>query len=250
MHETPPVVNPLEAGLLLKFGGSGQRWRPLERDILVIGRVHGCDLVLNSPEISQVHCVLSRHMDGWWIRDCGSRAGTRVNGKRVQESRLADGDTLQLAVFSFEAHLPGRTTGGRSSSSRLPIIPHELEKLRKGRRRLIRLGLRYRRRMIEQYNQYIAAEPSLEERAEALHQQEMLFQTRVRECASRALKMEQAEREMAIDRETLDRDFAQFQQHVEQKEHELRCRLAEAEAKIQQLEVSEEHCQEPESASA
>src|SRR5262249_26341533 len=53
-----------------------------------------------------IHSVLIRQENGWIVRDYGSRAGTRLNGKAIKEDQLRDGDTLQIGLFSFQVYLP------------------------------------------------------------------------------------------------------------------------------------------------
>jgi DNA-binding NtrC family response regulator len=45
---------------------------------------------------SQLHARLARDGDGWVIEDAGSKNGTRVNGERVGQAALADGDILEI----------------------------------------------------------------------------------------------------------------------------------------------------------
>lgn len=96
---------------------------PVQHDALVIGRSRGCDLILEAPDISSVHCVLARTHQGWSIRDCHSRAGIKVNGEPVEEIPLQGDDLLQIGPFSFRFHLPpapkGTSAGaGTSAGSR------------------------------------------------------------------------------------------------------------------------------------
>jgi len=75
----------------------GTAHHPLEDAEVVVGRLPSCGVVLHDARVSRRHLRILRRLDGWWVEDLGSRAGTRVNGKRVQEARLADGDQLDLA---------------------------------------------------------------------------------------------------------------------------------------------------------
>jgi hypothetical protein len=95
-----------QPALMVTYGHTPKRCRPLDKDVLLLGRSPFCDLVLSSPEVAAVHCVLARGADGWRVRDCGGRAGTRVNGESAQDEPLRDGDTLQVGAFCFEVRLP------------------------------------------------------------------------------------------------------------------------------------------------
>jgi pSer/pThr/pTyr-binding forkhead associated (FHA) protein len=98
--------DPRQPALIVVYGNTRRKHRPLDRDVVVLGRGPGCDLGLVSPEVAPVHCVLVRLAGGWRIRDCSGRAGTRLNGRPVHDEPLANGDIIQLGTFSFETYLP------------------------------------------------------------------------------------------------------------------------------------------------
>ena len=54
-------------------------------------------------QVSREHAELYRRGNIWSIRDLGSTNGTQVNGKRVRESFLSDGDILTIA--ETESHV-------------------------------------------------------------------------------------------------------------------------------------------------
>jgi diguanylate cyclase (GGDEF)-like protein len=63
----------------------------------IIGRTAECDIMLSDSGISRQHAVIRVRPDGTlMLRDLGSRNGTRLNGKRVSESVIEDGDTIRL----------------------------------------------------------------------------------------------------------------------------------------------------------
>ena len=84
----------------------------LPRDVIVlIGRGDSCDMKLNDPSASRVHCRVIAHDGLVTLYDAGSRWGTFVNGKRVSECELRPGDrikvgetTLQLTMDSDANH--------------------------------------------------------------------------------------------------------------------------------------------------
>ena len=82
--------------------------RPI-KDALVIGRSLDCDLWLDDPMMSRRHCQLEEALegDGWVVIDLGSRNGTFVNAKRVEErAPLNHGDVITVgkAHLTFHAH--------------------------------------------------------------------------------------------------------------------------------------------------
>jgi pSer/pThr/pTyr-binding forkhead associated (FHA) protein len=60
-----------------------------------MGRGEDCDVLLDGETVSRVHCRLMRWGTIWVIQD-QSRNGTFVNGQRIQEARLSDGDQIRV----------------------------------------------------------------------------------------------------------------------------------------------------------
>jgi len=130
-----------QPALVLLFGDADDKSRPLDRDVLTIGRARGADIGLDAPDVSTLHCLIWRNSVGYQIRDCGSRSGTRVNGDLVKESILHDGDVLQVGPFSFRVQLPV----GDKSGLREARYKH----VERSRRNLVRLALTLRQRLRE-----------------------------------------------------------------------------------------------------
>ena len=66
----------------------------------VIGREATCDLWLDDPTVSKHHADLRRTDEGWLLTDVGSRNGTRVNGWRIEDAVLRDGDVVRMGNVS------------------------------------------------------------------------------------------------------------------------------------------------------
>ncbi len=66
--------------------------------VTTIGRLPECGVQLVDPSVSRVHAELRAQGDGYVVVDLGSTNGTRVNGVRVGERALADGDELQFGT--------------------------------------------------------------------------------------------------------------------------------------------------------
>jgi hypothetical protein len=141
--------DPTQPTLIVKYGTTKKKYRPLRRDLVVLGRGPACDIGLVSPEVAPVHCVLVRLPTGWMIRDCSGRA-TRVNGQAITEEPLRDGDTITVGTFSFEAHLPAESAGqpaGQPAARAPAVVPARFHHLEKSRRRFAERAMRLRARV-------------------------------------------------------------------------------------------------------
>src|SRR5437660_3911099 len=123
-----------QAALVVLHSGADNTCRPLDQEVLTVGRARGADIGLDAPDVSSVHCVIWRGSIGYQIRDCGSRAGTKVNGDLIKESVLHDGDVLQVGPFSFRVQIP-------ASAVKAPSREVRYKHLERSRRNLVRLAL-------------------------------------------------------------------------------------------------------------
>jgi len=74
-----------QPALIITYGNTTRKVRPLDRDVLMLGRASGCDVQVKSPDIFPVHLLIVRVLDGWRLRDCTGRSGTQLNGRPVQD---------------------------------------------------------------------------------------------------------------------------------------------------------------------
>lgn len=66
------------------------------KDSWTLGRSAGNDVEISDVTVSSKHAILTRNSERWEVQDRHSTNGSRVNGKTINTSSLADGDTLQL----------------------------------------------------------------------------------------------------------------------------------------------------------
>lgn len=73
---------------------------------------------VEDPQVSQRHCRIERKEQGYLLRDLRSESGTFLNGVRINEAWLQDGDEIRLgqetAIFSLET----TSTSSRDQSLR------------------------------------------------------------------------------------------------------------------------------------
>ncbi len=74
----------------------------LDGPTAALGRSRECDCVVDDQNVSRRHAELRRNSSGdWQIVDLGSTNGVKVNGRRVDTSRLAPGDEVSLGTITF-----------------------------------------------------------------------------------------------------------------------------------------------------
>jgi tRNA A-37 threonylcarbamoyl transferase component Bud32 len=86
---------------------TGQR-HPLAVTGTVLGRSADCEIVVPDPAVSRRHCRIRLGGGQAIVEDLESSRGTLVNGRRVEWSRLQDGDRLDLGGQVFVFHRAGK----------------------------------------------------------------------------------------------------------------------------------------------
>jgi hypothetical protein len=99
----PEPTPPRERAVLMWDG----RDLSLDQGVTVIGRSSGCDVVVDDPNVSRRHAEIRRLGEGFSLVDLGSTNGTEVNGQRVGETSLMNGDVIGVGTtrLTFERRL-------------------------------------------------------------------------------------------------------------------------------------------------
>ncbi len=118
--DLPPDFLPLRwllqpGGLCLSFN----------RTDLIVGRHSEADVRLVLPDISRRHCRVVFEDGRWLVIDLNSLNGVYVNGEKVQEGVLRDGDHLRLASVNFVVALEGPASGMVRRILDLLSVPEE-----------------------------------------------------------------------------------------------------------------------------
>lgn len=87
-------------GELVPVGGGDPI--PLLKKQLLVGRREQCDVVLRFANVSAHHCQMSVEQGYWFVKDMGSRNGTKVNGKRITRKRVDPGDMICFAKQQYK----------------------------------------------------------------------------------------------------------------------------------------------------
>ena len=106
--------------------GEGGAWLELVGEMVVLsggkltfGRRSKNDIVIKDERVSKEHASIHREGGDWYIRDWCSANGTFVNGERVAEKQLVDGDVVRLGSTEMQFHSGGPPSG----HSGISIVP-------------------------------------------------------------------------------------------------------------------------------
>lgn len=84
------------ARLLVSSGGRPVAEISLNRPRMVLGRDLSCDISLNSSFVSRYQNLFMETSEGWMLIDLNSTNGCFVNGRKIIEHRLRDGDLISV----------------------------------------------------------------------------------------------------------------------------------------------------------
>ncbi len=100
--------------------------RPVElaKHAVVVGRHSAAELRLTYPDVSRRHCRLV-YADGvWQIQDLDSLNGLFINGERMHEATLYEGDEIRIGEATLvvtQAPVPAGMEVLRSIAAALPV---------------------------------------------------------------------------------------------------------------------------------
>ena len=81
---------------LVFIGAEGAPEVPIPPAGVTFGRAPDCDLPIQEGSVSGHHGSLRFEGGRWWLHDNNSSNGSFVNGQRIADSPLNNGDTLQF----------------------------------------------------------------------------------------------------------------------------------------------------------
>ena len=117
-------------------GGPTERLK-ISRNPFRIGRSPSADLTICSHKVSKEHAIITQTPSGYLLTDLNSTNGTFVNGKRITECSLADGDILHVAHWELGFGID-ESEGTESCSRTFASITHKTHLA--SRESMIRLG--------------------------------------------------------------------------------------------------------------
>lgn len=74
----------------------------------IVGRTDKAQLVIPSdPWLSATHFAIEPFEDGWLVRDLKSNQGTKLEGVKITDAELFDGDEIRAGDSRFRVKIPG-----------------------------------------------------------------------------------------------------------------------------------------------
>lgn len=88
---------------------------------VTLGRNRGNTIVLHDRHSSRWHAEIFCEAGRWYVRDCDTLNGTRLNGQRIlQPTALADRDVIRIGDTSVRVELDGPEAG---TAPEMPMLP-------------------------------------------------------------------------------------------------------------------------------
>jgi pSer/pThr/pTyr-binding forkhead associated (FHA) protein len=250
-----------QPALVVQQGPTAHKHWGLLRSANTVGQARGCDIVLDAPEASSIHCLITIGPEGLTVRDCSSRTGTCVNGNRIWESPLHDGDVLTVGQFSLQVYIPAswspQAAGGQPRSTplnkdaaalalesqesrdRIKLANQELAE------RQARVEAEIQAKLQECHQRCEEMKKALTEREIRLANQEESQRTQAGEYELAKLELEEVRQQLDRDREALLAASQDLENRVQQLEKGQLERQAQVEADIQaRLQECGQHCEE------
>jgi pSer/pThr/pTyr-binding forkhead associated (FHA) protein len=95
-HRAVTPEHPAPGQYLAVEGEHETRLLALEGPITHIGRGFSCEVCLDDQRVSRRHAIITRRQHTTRILDDRSSNGTYLNGRRISEAELHDGDVIVL----------------------------------------------------------------------------------------------------------------------------------------------------------
>jgi hypothetical protein len=126
VHLKDPSRLRLEAArLVVSSGRTVVAEVALNRPRMVLGRDESCDISLDSRYVSRFQNLFLETAEGWMLIDLSSTNGCFVNGRRVREHRLRDGDLI--AVGHHQMRFTGPNAKARPGSAQPQHLTDETD---------------------------------------------------------------------------------------------------------------------------
>lgn len=123
IHLSDPADLKVEAArLVVSSGRQVVAEIALNRPRMVLGRDDSCDISLDSRYVSRYQNLFMETPEGWLLIDLSSTNGCFVNGRRVREHRLRDGDLIAVGHHQLRFSGPqSKLAGSEAFPQAIPL---------------------------------------------------------------------------------------------------------------------------------
>src|SRR5438270_5170945 len=121
----PALLEGVSANFIVKAPSGLEKAYPMQKVALTVGRSDQCDISVKDSSMSGRHAEIRKSDGEIKVRDLGSANGIYLNGERVEEAELFDGDVLRLGQTSVRVDVVGgrkRPSGGVSAKLVAAIV--------------------------------------------------------------------------------------------------------------------------------
>ena len=93
---------------------------------VTIGRNKDNDIQIDDPSVSAYHAKLVSFFKPTYIQDLRSTNGTYVNGKRVMEHTMEDGDIITIGKHSISYQKDGNVSDSKNDESTIELTKNDI----------------------------------------------------------------------------------------------------------------------------
>jgi len=105
---------------------TGKRKWAIEKNRVKIGRDAENDIVIAQATVSSLHATVEYEKGGFFLKDCGSKNKTRLNGKTLKPDsgrRLSNGDEIAVNSYKFRFLIPESSSSGDKTGTVINFAP-------------------------------------------------------------------------------------------------------------------------------
>jgi hypothetical protein len=103
----PALLDGVSANFIVKGPSGVEKAYPMRSITVTIGRSDQCDIAVKDSSMSGKHAEISKISGEIRVKDMGSANGIWLNGERVDDVELYDGDVLRLGQTSIRIDVVG-----------------------------------------------------------------------------------------------------------------------------------------------
>lgn len=103
----PALLDGVSANFIVKGPSGVEKSYPMRQITMTIGRSDQCDIAVKDGSMSGRHCEVSKINGEIRVKDLGSANGIWLNGERITDAELFDGDVIRCGQTSIRVDVVG-----------------------------------------------------------------------------------------------------------------------------------------------